>query len=80
MSPFVYDEIQMRDFEGGFVRVCKNGKWGYVNDQCEEMCEFIYEFDWSNFLRLGDKLYKPNADGVLEEYEEKPVDDNDLPF
>ena len=81
MSPFVYDEIQMRfDFEGGFVRVCKNGKWGYVNDKCEEMCEFVYEFDWRDFLRLGDKLYKPNADGVLEEYEEKPVDDNDLPF
>ena len=80
MSPFVYDEIQMRDFEGGFVRVCKNGKWGYVNDKCEEMCEFVYEFDWWDFLRLGDKLYKPNADGVLEEYEEKPVDDNDLPF
>lgn len=80
MSPFVYDEIQMSDFEGGFVRVCKNGKWGYVNDKCEEMCEFVYEFDWRNFLRLGDKLYKPNADGVLEEYEKKPVDDNDLPF
>ena len=80
MSPFVYDEIQMRDFEGGFVRVCKNGKWGYVNDKCEEMCEFVYEFEWWSFLRLGDKLYKPNADGVLEEYEEKPVDDNDLPF
>ena len=80
LSPFVYDKIQMRDFEGGFVRVCKNGKWGYVNDKCEEMCEFIYEFDWRDFLRLGDKLYKPNADGVLEEYEKKPVDDNDLPF
>ena len=80
MSPFVYDEIQMIDFEGGFVRVCKNGKWGYVNDKCEEMCEFVYEFDWRDFLRLGDKLYKPNADGVLEEYEKKPVDDNDLPF
>ena len=80
MSPFVYDKIQMRDFEGGFVRVCKNGKWGYVNDKCEEMCEFVYEFDWRDFLRLGDKLYKPNADGVLEEYEKKPVDDNDLPF
>ena len=80
MSPFVYDEIQMSDFEGGFVRVCKNGKWGFVNDKCEEMCEFVYEFDWRDFLRLGDKLYKPNADGVLEEYEKKPVDDNDLPF
>ena len=80
MSPFVYDKIQMRDFEGGFVRVCKNGKWGYVNDKCEEMCEFVYEFDWRYFLRLGDKLYKPNADGVLEEYEKKPVDDNDLTF
>ena len=80
MSPFVYDEIQMRDFENGFVRVCKNGKWGYVNDRCEEMCEFIYEVDWFNFLRLGDKLYKPNVDGVLEEYEEEPVDDVDLPF
>ena len=80
MSPFVYDKIQMRDFEGGFVRVCKNGKWGYVNDKCEEMCEFVYEFDWRDFLRLGDKLYKPNADGVLEEYEKKPVDDNDLTF
>ena len=79
-SPFVYDEIQMSDFEGGFVRVCKNGKWGFVNDKCEEMCEFVYEFDWRYFLRLGDKLYKPNADGVLEEYEKKPVDDNDLPF
>lgn len=80
MSPFVYDEIQMRDFENGFVRVCKNGKWGYVNDKCEEMCEFIYEWDWSNFLRLGDKFYKPNIDGVLEEYVEEPVDDDDLPF
>ena len=80
MSPFVYDEIQMSDFEGGFIRVCKNGKWGYVNDKFEEMCEFVYEFDWRYFLRLGDKLYKPNADGVLEEYEKKPVDDNDLPF
>lgn len=81
MSPFVYDEIHMRyDFEGGFVRVCKNGKWGYVNDKCEEMCEFVYEFDWRDFLRLGDKLYKPNADGVLEEYKKKPVDNNDLPF
>lgn len=80
MSPFVYDDIQMGDFEGGFVRVCKNGKWGFVNDKCEEMCEFVYEFDWRYFLRLGDKLYKPNADGVLEEYEKKPVDDNDLPF
>ena len=81
MSPFVYDEIHMRyDFEGGFVRVCKNGKWGYVNDKCEEMCEFVYEFDWRSFLRLGDKLYNPNADGVLEEYEKKPVDDNDLTF
>ena len=80
MSPFVYDKIQMRDFEGGFVRVCKNGKWGYVNDKCEEMCEFVYEFDWRYFLRLGDKLYKPNADGVLEEYEKKTVDDNDRPF
>lgn len=79
-SPFVYDEIQMSDFEGGFVRVCKNGKWGFVNDKCEEMCEFVYEFDWRYFLRLGDKLYKPNADGVLEEYEKKPVDDNDFPF
>ena len=80
MSPFVYDDIKMRDFEGGFVRVCKNGKWGYVNDKCEEMCEFVYEFDWRYFLRLGDKHYKPNANGVLEEYEKKPVDDNDLPF
>ena len=80
MSPFVYDEIEMRYFENGFVRVCKNGKWGYVNDKCEEMCEFIYEVDWSNFLRLGDKFYKPNIDGVLEEYVEEPVDDDDLPF
>jgi hypothetical protein len=80
MSPFVYDEIEMRDFENGFVRVCKNGKWGYVNDKCEEMCEFIYEWDWYNFLRLGDKFYKPNIDGVLEEYVEEPVDDDDLPF
>jgi hypothetical protein len=80
MSPFVYDEIPMRDFETGFVRVCKNGKWGYVNDKCEEMCEFIYEWDWYNFLRLGDKFYKPNIDGVLEEYVEEPVDDDDLPF
>ena len=80
MSPFVYDKIPMRDFENGFVRVCKNGKWGYVNDKCEEMCEFIYEWDWYNFLRLGDKFYKPNIDGVLEEYVEEPVDDDDLPF
>lgn len=80
MSPFVYDDIKMRDFEGGFVRVCKNGKWGYVNDKCEEMCEFKYEDDWYVFLELDNKKYKPNADGVLEEYKKKPVDDNDLPF
>ena len=80
MSPFVYDDIQMSDFKGGFVRVCKNGKWSYVNDKCEEMCEIKYEFDWDGFLRLGDKRYKPNADGVLVEYDERPIDDDDLPF
>ena len=81
MSPFVYDYIQMGDFEGGFVRVCKNGKWGYVNDKCEEMCEFKYEYDWDGFLELDNKKYKPNANGVLEEYEVPPVDDDDdFPF
>ena len=77
MSPFVYDDIKMRDFEGGFVRVCKNGKWGYVNDKCEEMCEFKYEIDWDGFLELDNKKYKTNANGVLEEYEVPPVDDDD---
>ena len=79
MSPFVYDKIQMIDFEGGFVRVCKNGKWGFVNDKCEEMCEFKYEIDWCGFLELDNKKYKTNANGVLEEYEVPPVDD-DFPF
>lgn len=79
MSPFVYDDIQMGDFEGGFVRVCKNGKWGFVNDKCEEMCEFKYEIDWCGFLELDNKKYKTNANGVLEEYEVPPVDD-DFPF
>ena len=79
MSPFVYDYIQMGDFEGGFVRVCKNGKCGFVNDKCEEMCEFKYEYDWDGFLELDNKKYKPNANGVLEEYEVPPVDD-DFPF
>ena len=69
MSPFVYDDIQMGDFEGGFVRVCKNGKWGFVNDKCEEMCEFKYEIDWWGFLKLDNKKYKTDANGVLEEYE-----------
>ena len=80
MSPFVYDKIQMIDFEGGFVRVCKNGKWGFVNDKCEEMCEFKYEYDWDGFLELDNKKYKPNANGVLEEYEVPSVDDDDFPF
>ena len=81
MSPFVYDYIQMGDFEGGFVRVCKNGKCGFVNDKCEEMCEFKYEYDWDGFLELDNKKYKPNANGVLEEYEVPPVDDDDdFPF
>ena len=81
MSPFVYDKIQMIDFEGGFVRVCKNGKWGFVNDKCEEMCEFKYEIDWCGFLELDNKKYKTNANGVLEEYEVPPVDDDDnIPF
>ena len=44
------------------------------------MCEFKYENDWYGFLELDNKKYKPNADGVLEEYKKKPVDDNDLPF
>lgn len=81
MSPFVYDYIEMGDFEGGFVRVCKNGKWGFVNDKCEEMCEFKYEIDWCGFLELDNKKYKINANGVLEEYEVPPVDDDDdFPF
>jgi hypothetical protein len=79
MSPFVYDYIEMGDFEGGFVRVYKNGKWGFVNDKCEEMCEFKYEIDWCGFLELDNKKYKTNANGVLEEYEVPPVDD-DFPF
>ena len=78
ICPIKYDEANF--FYNGFAGVCIDGKWGYVNDKCEEMCEFVYEFDWRDFLRLGDKLYKPNADGVLEECEEKPVDDNDIPF
>ena len=81
MSPFVYDYIEMGDFEGGFVRVYKNGKWGFVNDKCEEMCEFKYEIDWCGFLELDNKKYKTNANGVLEEYEVPPVDDDDdFPF
>lgn len=77
VCPIVYDEIQMSDLATGFVRVCKDGKWGYINDKCEEMCEFKYEFDWEKFLKSDDKFYKPNAYGVLEEYEEA---DEDYPF
>jgi hypothetical protein len=51
-----------------------------VNDKCEEMCEFKYEidFEWGGFLELDNKKYKTNANGVLEEYEVPPVDDDDV--
>ena len=43
MSPFVYDEIEMRDFENGFVRVCKNGKWGFISEQGEEVIPCMFD-------------------------------------
>ena len=48
-----------------------------INYKCEEMWEFKYEFAWEKFLKSDDKFYKPNASGVLEEYEEA---EEDYPF
>ena len=73
-----YDEIT--DACDGIIYVCKDGKWGYLDKEFDEACELKYEYDWFKGLTLGDKCYKPNADGVLEEYVEEPVDDDDLPF
>ena len=73
-----YDEIT--DDSDGIIYVRKDGKWGYLDKEFDEACELKYEYDWFKGLTLGDKCYKPNADGVLEEYVEEPVDDDDLPF
>ena len=73
-----YDEIT--DDCDGIIYVRKDGKWGYLDKTFNEACELKYEYSWSGFLRLGDKCYKPNADGVLEEYDGRPIDDDDLPF
>ena len=73
-----YDEIT--DDCDGIIYVRKDGKWGYLDKEFDEACELKYEYDWFKGLTLGDKCYKPNADGVLEEYVEEPVDDDDLPF
>lgn len=73
-----YDEIT-KDCDG-IIYVRKDGKWGYLDKEFDEACELKYEYDWFKGLTLGDKCYKPNADGVLEEYVEELVDDDDLPF
>lgn len=72
-----YDDIEDCD---DIIYVCKDGKWGYLDKEFDEACELKYEYDWFKGLTLGDKCYKPNADGVLEEYVEELVDDDDLPF
>lgn len=72
-----YDDIEDCD---DIIYVCKDGKWGYLDKEFDEACELKYEYDWFKGLTLGDKCYKPNADGVLEEYVEEPVDDDDFPF
>ena len=72
-----YDDIEDCD---DIIYVRKDGKWGYLDKEFDEACELKYEYDWFKGLTLGDKCYKPNADGVLEEYVEEPVDDDDLPF
>ena len=73
-----YDKIT-KDYDD-IIYVCRDGKWGYLDKVFDEACELKYEYSWSGFLRLGDKFYKPNADGVLVEYDERPIDDDDLPF
>ena len=72
-----YDDIEDCD---DIIYVCKDGKWGYLDKEFDEACDLKYEYDWFKGLTLGDKCYKPNADGVLEEYVEEPVDDDDFPF
>ena len=77
MDSSKYDDIEDCD---DIIYVRKDGKWGYLDKEFDEACELKYEYDWFKGLTLGDKCYKPNADGVLEEYVEEPVDDDDLPF
>lgn len=67
----IYDEVE--DFRDGFAAVKRNGKWGFVNEQCEEVvpCKYddVVEFSDGYFsegfakVKLDGKWGKVNKQG-----------------
>ena len=43
LTDFIYEECSRVGFVDGVLPVKKDGKWGYVNDNGEEITEFIYD-------------------------------------
>ena len=41
ICPFIYDEV--RYFQSGRVAVCREGLWGFINEQGEEVIPCIFD-------------------------------------
>ena len=46
-SDFIYDECG--SYSDGLLAVCKNGKWGYINERGEEVIPIEFDASWKEF-------------------------------
>lgn len=44
LTDFIYDDMESSSY--GITAACKDGKWGYLDEQGEEITEFIYDAPW----------------------------------
>lgn len=59
ITDFIYDDYDRMNcfygIEDDIIAVCKNGKWGYINNLGEEITDFVYDAisddEWSSELR-----------------------------
>lgn len=47
VTDFIYDECG--SYSGGFLAVCKNGKWGYINENGTTVIPIEYDASWKQF-------------------------------
>lgn len=57
------------DFNDGFASVCLNNKWGFVDENGDEICEIKYDYVWYfenefAYVRIGNKHGYINRQGI----------------
>lgn len=52
LTDFVYDNCGYSGFVEGILPVCRDGKWGYINEELEMITDFVYDVSdvtpWGN--------------------------------